>query len=118
MLRITDNEIELTRGDECTLVLDVENYKFKAGDTVEFRVYPKKGMHLSPLLSKLVTVEQPSDTVEINLTSQDTKIGEISTKGIPYWYEVELNDSVTVIGYDDEGPKILMLYPEGAEENE
>ena len=33
---------------------------------------------------------------------------------IEYWYEIELNDKQTIVGYE-EGPAILYLYPEGAE---
>ena len=30
-----------------------------------------------------------------------------------YWYEIELNNENTVIGYDNNGPKLFVLYPEG-----
>lgn len=36
-----------------------------------------------------------------------------------YWYEVELNpetEAQTIIGYDEDGPKIFRLYPEGDDE--
>ena len=29
-----------------------------------------------------------------------------------YWYEITLNDEVT-LGYDADGPKVLILYPTG-----
>jgi hypothetical protein len=29
-----------------------------------------------------------------------------------YWYEITLNDEVT-LGYDSDGPKVLILYPTG-----
>ena len=35
-------------------------------------------------------------------------------KPVEYWYEIELNNEHTVIGYDDNGAKIFMLFPEGS----
>jgi hypothetical protein len=34
-----------------------------------------------------------------------------------FWYEVELNGSDTIIGYDLDGPKQLILYPEVPKED-
>ena len=61
------------------------------------------------------------DSVRIRLRREDTKIGDIIHKPVKYWYEVELNPDTepqTIVGYDDDGPKIFTLYPEGADENE
>ena len=43
------------------------------------------------------------------------KIGEMANKPIEFWYEIELNGDSTIIGYDEEGAKRLILYPEGAD---
>ena len=45
----------------------------------------------------------------------DMKIGEMLNKQVEYWYEIELNNDETIIGYDDDGAKKLILYPEGAD---
>jgi hypothetical protein len=39
---------------------------------------------------------------------------------VDYWYEVELNpdeDCQTIVGYDEDGAKVLRLFPEGADVN-
>ena len=59
---------------------------------------------------------QTKQRVEIYLTEEDTKIGEVISKPKDYWYEVELNpdeEPQTIIGYDEDGAKIFKLFPEG-----
>lgn len=118
MFKIENNQIYLTRGDSCTISLSVEDYTFKEGDTITFSVYKKKTLEEQPILNKSITVSQETDNVDIELTSTDTKIGDIKNYPVDYWYEIELNDNQTLIGYDEEGAKILKLYPEGADEND
>lgn len=51
----------------------------------------------------------------------ETKIGEYISKPKEYWYEIELNPETypqTIIGYDEDGPKVLILYPEGGDYND
>lgn len=123
MFRIDDDmTIHITRGD--IGVIDVsanksenELYTFLPYDVVRLRVYPKK-RHDDVVLSKDVLVESETQVVSIMLDSSDTKIGEIINKTMEYWYEVELNPDrspQTFIGYDENGPKRFMLYPEGGE---
>lgn len=118
MFKIKNNEIELTRGDTAPIKLTITNYTFQAGDKVEFRAYDKKALDKEPIISKTVIVDEPIEEIVFDLTSEDTKVGVMANKPIVCWYEVELNDSITVIGYDSEGAKILTLYPEGFEYDE
>ena len=124
MFKIKDKEIHLTRGDICTIAIklkvrksaeEVDTYIFKPGDIVTLGVYYKNGLDINALLLKDVEVEEESDTVYIILSSEDTKLGEMSNKVIKYWYEIQLNHDQTIIGYDDSGPKLLYLYPEGVD---
>lgn len=46
-----------------------------------------------------------STSVEIDISGEDMKIGEMLNKQVEYWYEIELNNDETIIGYDDEGAK-------------
>lgn len=117
MFRITKNTIELTRGDTASINLKINDYEFGEGDKVEFRVYTRKGMNSLPVLSKIINVDETRESVDILLTSEDTTFGEMENKPITYWYEIELNDKYTIIGYDNNGPKELILYPEGDELN-
>lgn len=58
----------------------------------------------------------PTTTPEIQLTEEDTKSFDLLNKGKTYWYDLVLNDSTTLLGYDSEGPKKIIVYPEAEEE--
>lgn len=94
---------------------------FLAGDVIRMKVFVKKEVD-NIVLQKVVHIEEPTTTVDIMLSSEDTKIGELINKPTDYWYEIELNPDTnpqTIIGYDDEeGAPIFTLYPEGGEINE
>jgi hypothetical protein len=67
------------------------------------------------VLRKDVEAGEETELVEIELTSEDTRIGEVISKPVDYWYEVELNpdgEAQTIIGYDKDGAKVFKLYPE------
>lgn len=121
MLRVDEDKIiHITRGDAGVLRISAndekgETYIFKAGEIVRFKVVEKNACN-SIAFKKEVVVNAETTEVEIELTTADTKIGEIINKPKDYWYEVELNPDTapyTIIGYDMEGPKVLRMYPEG-----
>lgn len=120
MFQVDGTIISITRGDTGTVDVsatnhDGESYSFQQGDIVRFKVMQKKRCDVV-VLQKDISVEHESASVDIPLTSQETRIGSIINKPIDYWYEVELNpetDAQTIIGYDEDGPKIFRLYPEG-----
>lgn len=120
MLKIEDNIIRLTRGDKANITLRIplsseENYEFQIGDIITLGIYEKKGLEKEALLLKEYEVETETDAYNMELTSEETKLGELSSKPTTYWYEVVLNHDTTVIGYDEEGAKQFVLYPEGSE---
>ncbi len=118
MFEIDGDTIHITRGNRGVIELAIDDYAFSVGDSIELRVYEKKGLDKLPVLKKEIEVTEDGEKVDIELTAEDTKIGEMMNKEKEYWYEVELNDNQTVIGYDKEGPKLFVLYPEGVESNE
>lgn len=116
-----DKSIYVTRGDvlffSVTAVDDGEPYIFQAGDLVRIKVFGKKNAE-NVVLQKDFPVSTEVEEVAIYLTKEDTKIGPVISKPTDYWYEVELNpfnEPKTIIGYDEEGPKIFKLFPEGAD---
>lgn len=127
MFTINDDlSIYATRGDVVFFSVTAEdkegNHKFQPGDILRFKVYGKKDAE-SVVLQKDFPVTEVTEKVDIYLTEQDTKIGEVISKPKDYWYEVELNPDTepqTIIGYDEDGAKVFKLFPEGddAEENE
>lgn len=115
MIEIEGKTIRISRGDVATIKLtvplsDTQNYEFQVGDKIQFRVFEKKN-YSNILLDKEVNVEEMSDLVDICLTEENTSIGEIINKPMTYWYEISLNETQTVVGYDDDGPAELILYP-------
>ena len=119
MQKIDGTTIKLNRGDILSLSLslslsDGTAYTFQNGDKIVFSVYGKNKMSDGAVLLKELTVNGTQQSIEITCTKEETKIGDLINKPVEYWYEIELNDENTVIGYDDNGPKILMLYPEGS----
>lgn len=114
-----DLSIYVTRGDivyfDVTAVQDGKAYPFQAGDVVRIKVFGKKDAE-TVVLQKDFPVTETTDTVQIYLTKEDTKFGEVISKPKDYWYEVELNpfsDPQTIIGYDEDGAKVFKLFPEG-----
>lgn len=119
MQKIDGTTIKLNRGDVLNFTLTLSSssgdpYTFQDGDKVVFSVYNKNKMSDNAVLLKEFNVEGSQQSVEINCTKEETKIGDLTNKPVEYWYEIELNNEYTVIGYDDDGAKILMLYPEGS----
>lgn len=112
--------IKLTRGDVAGINLSVEDYTFQVGDKIRLNIYNARRMNVDPVFTKEFEVEEAGETFNMQLTSNDTKFGQMKSKPIDYWYEIQLNDDQTIIGYDDninkdskKGEKIFRLYPEG-----
>ena len=116
-----DRSIYATRGDivffevSAADTLTGVNHKFQAGDVLRIKVFGKKDAE-TVVLQKDFPVTDVCEKVEIFLGEEDTKIGEVISKPKDYWYEVELNpydNPQTIIGYDEDGPKVFKLFPEG-----
>ena len=117
-----DGSIFLTRGDAASIIVNATDseggpYTFTKGDVVRFMVFERNACNCV-VLSKSVEVAEEMSEVMISLDGTDTKIGENVNKPKDYWYEVELNPDTypqTIIGYDENGPKIFRVYPEGVQ---
>ena len=116
-------QINITRGDIGTISISAKNeddsdYNFKIGDVVRLGIFAAKDFD-NLILQKDVVVDEATTIVDLSLDSTDTTIGNIINKPVAYWYEIQLNpdtDPQTIIGYDEKGAKIFMLYPEGVKE--
>ena len=115
-------QINLTRGDVATLEIKAKNddgtdYTFLPDDVVRLKVFKARDCNCVEL-EKDTVVTTTTTSVNIELTSEETKIGNLINRPTKYWYEIELNpdtQSQTIIGYDLDGEKIFMLYPEGSD---
>ncbi len=120
MFQIDDDmTIYITRGDVAYFSVTADNngvpYKFQPGDVVRIKVFAKKDA-TNVAFQKDFPVLEESEKVDILLTETETKIGDVISKPVDYWYEIELNpysNPQTIVGYDDDGAKIFKLFPEG-----
>lgn len=126
MFKVIGREIQITRGDMLPLNVNADNdgepYEFKAGDIVGIKVF-EKGDVENVVLDKRFTVTEPCFDFNLDLLSEDTRIGDYIKKPVQYWYEIELNPGTpyvnTIVGYDkDDGPALFWLLPEGGNAND
>lgn len=114
MIKI-DNEktIEINRGDKANINLTANDgkYQFEAGDIIKLRIYNKNGYDQNTLLEKESIVSNQNNNVVIELNETDTEFVPKTDKKIVYWYDISLNESTTIIGYDENGPKKFIVYP-------
>lgn len=116
-----DNSIYVTRGDIVALSLCADDhgnpYTFQPGEVLRIKVYGKKDAE-TVVLQKDFPITAAAQTVDLFLGEEDTKFGEVISKPRDYWYEVELNpfdNPQTIIGYNEDGPALFKLFPEGAD---
>lgn len=121
MFKIEEKTIRISRGNKATIELKVpvddDYYEFQINDKIALKIYEQKGLNKIYLKKIITDIKQASKTVDINIKASDSEIGELENKPITYWYEIILNDEQTLIGYDDEGPKEFILYPEGYDDS-
>lgn len=132
MIAVEGTTIHLTRGDSThkdynTLAFqypifnlatkEEENYIFQLDDKITFVAIEKKGYTKEEIFRKEYTLKdigyiESTDTVELPLTEEETKLFPLSNKAQTYWYDLILNDTTTMLGFDNEGGKKLIVYPE------
>lgn len=136
MIRTEGTTIHITRGDATKInynrlafnfpiynlgTKQAENYLFQLDDKISFVVINKKGYTKEELLRKEYTPRElgytaPTEVLEIPLTEEDTKSFPLANKPKVYWYDIVLNDETTILGYDEDGAKQIIVYPEVEEE--
>ena len=134
MIEVDEDQttIHITRGDKpvfnelafCLPILNQNNeeelYEFQLTDKITFSVKEKKGntkkeiLRIEKTLAEMGYTE-PTEYPAIPLTEDDTKVFELTNKPKTYWYDIVLNDTTTILGYDENGAKKLIVYPEAGE---
>ena len=111
------NNISITRGDKATIDVQVPLsdgfYEFQTTDVLYFTV-KKKYSDAEPILRKVITFTEPTETATIVLTYSDTTLGGLLMEPVNYVYDISINEDQTIIGYDANGPKYFTLYPEAS----
>lgn len=107
-----DYEVSTKTPEDLTL----SYYQFQVGDKIKFNIYEKKGYDIEPLKSKVITIQSASYECEIPLYEADTTFGDLSNKPITYWYDITLNEDMTIICYNEEGAQEFIQYPAKGDE--
>ncbi len=100
---------------------ETEDYEFQLDDKISFVVVEKKGYTKNEIFRKDYTIKdigytEPTTCPEIVLTEEETKMFPLSNKKQTFWYDLVLNDTTTMLGYDRDGAKKIIVYPEADEE--
>lgn len=133
MIKIDEDQqtIHITRGDEpqaqfnrlcfyfpiLNLTTDEEEkYQFQLDDNIRLVVFEKKGYTKNEIFVLNWTIRElgytePTETPEIPLTDELTKLFPLQNKRKVYWYDIVLNGNATLSGMDDEGAAKMYVYP-------
>lgn len=100
---------------------EIDYQEINPTDKISFVVHNKKKYREKEVFRKEYTLKDvgivnPTKYPELVLTKEDTKQFPETNKPATYWYDIILNDEKTIIGYDEDGPKKLIVYPEAEEE--
>lgn len=116
----SNKQIQVNRGDSVDMNITAkdehsQDYLFQIGDQVTFKIMEIKHVE-NVILEKTTVVDEETSIVNIHISSDDMKIGELINKPVIYWYEISLTknngDVSTIIGYDKQGAKEFILNPE------
>lgn len=118
MIKIDEEKtIHLTRGDATSdlniLPISIDDYTFEVNDKLTLIVMNKKGYREEPYIKKNFQVASAGATFNLELTHNDTKVFPLSNKKKTYWYDLVLNDTTTIYGFDEENAKKFIVYPGG-----
>ena len=123
-----ERDIEVTRGDGFPLTIINDNpidgtpQPFVVGDKLRLKVMERKNCD-NIVLEMDFEVTEETDEFDIWIPSSKTKIGEIISRPVEYWYEIELNPDTeranTIMGYTKKlGAPLFILTPEGGKKND
>ena len=114
MFKIVNKTFHVSRGDSGTVNLRLKNTTFRPEDDVVFKIYEVQGLDSAPIIEVHTSVEEESDTINIELNGEEhTNFGDLGNEIVDYWYEIAVNEDRTIIGFDENGAKIFKLYPTG-----
>lgn len=121
MFKKSGNTLHITRGDGGVLTLQYPGHTFSTGDNVVVNIYRENAMDTDPIMYWTTEADISGhsceasfdgDTVEMTIEAEYTQLDSPITEPAPYWWEAVCGEE-TFICYDEQGPKILNLYPGG-----
>lgn len=121
MLTILDKKISFNRGDKVSFTFNATDtdgnpYTFLTSDVLTLNVVKPKKYADGVVFTKNFAIETEGENQILELTAIETKsMCEMINEPLTLWYEIVLNDDETLIGYDVDGAKLVVIYPEGGE---
>lgn len=115
MYQIINKTIYVNRGDAMTIHIVNRTDIFHAGDYLILSICEEGNLE-NTLFMKRVDITEDSGLADISLSSTDTRsfCDAFKSGSKTFWYELELNENTTLIGYDKTGPKLFIVYPEAS----
>lgn len=90
---------------------------FKKDDVIKFSIVTKDNYD-DVIFQKEFTVQEDCTEFFLIFTNEEMRIGDIISKKVEYYYEIELNNDTTLIGSYKDGHKKFVLYPEAGDKKE
>ena len=116
MFKKSGNTLHITRGDGGNLTLVWEGHTFIPGESVDVNIYRANAMDTDPIATWTTgTLDDSATEITIPVYGEDTQFDSPITEPVQYWWEAVCGEN-TFIGYDEQGPKILNLYPGGPDQ--
>ena len=128
MFKLSGNTLHITRGDGGSFTLKYDGHTFTSSDEVNINIYRENGMNVAPIMIWTATSDSDhpaatdthkycefsteGDTITIEVLGGYTQLDEPITERVSYWWEATCGDT-TFVCYDEQGPKLLYLYPGG-----
>lgn len=117
----TNKTISFNRGDKVSFTFNADDsdgnpYTFLTTDVITMNVFRPKKYTDGAVFTIDFAVDTEGTSVTLELTAVNTKaMCPMINEPLTLWYELVLNDDETLVGYDDDGPKLMKIYPEGGE---
>ena len=105
------NNLTHTRGDKGSIKLSNIKGTFKKGDTFKFSIV-KKGNYDDVVFRKEFKVLEDCNEFYLTFSNDEMRFCEPINKEKEFYYEIDMNDDTTLIGYDENKDKKFILYPE------
>jgi hypothetical protein len=111
------NNITHNRGDKGSIKLTNKNGTFKVEDKFKFSIV-EKGDYNKVIFQKEFEVEEETNEFFLTFTNEEMRFSEPISKEKEYYYEIDMNDDTTLVGYDENKHKKFILYPEAVKKED
>jgi len=117
----TDKKMSFNRGDKVSFTFSAldangDPYTFLTSDVLTMNVITPKKYTDGVVFTKDFTISVEGVNQVLELTALETKsMCNMINEPLTLWYEIVLNDDETLVGYDADGAKLAVIYPEGGE---